>query len=137
MPGAITALMVGLSYIATWYYWDSGLYQGRIETEKSSGGNDILSIFLVAGLVFFMKYFLYELVSRRYARTLATTVVFYGAYVVAICIDAMSIFLSFSPLAAAGFAILAAIVISPVLLCITWVSLLIGATASRNSTSRL
>lgn len=122
--GITVTLYLLLQPLARWYYWDSGL-SSIVPTIRRPAGltiHDVPVALLVAGIVFWLKFFIYDTFGRLMLRRLhgsrQLTWWFYGVYMFGFAIDAFSLFMASRPLSGAGFASLGTILYTPVVLAL-------------------
>lgn len=118
IPTAITVLAVAASFIAPWYYWDSGLYSGGNNIQQPSNEINPAAVVLIIGVAMWLKYFLYERWGKRLLQrgNSVSKIVFWGIYTVSALFDLWFIFTSFTPVVDAGLAVIGIIAWTPYML---------------------
>lgn len=117
---AVVILMAATQLAGFWFH-SAGVYQGGANVPLSEFPEDVDFVFVLtfAATVFGLKYLVYELAVRAFTgnhRTPAIRLCFYAGYATALMIDMVSIFSASKPISDSGFAILAAVFQTPLVL---------------------
>lgn len=117
---AVVILMTATQLAGLWFH-SSGVCQGSANVPLSEFPEDVDFVFVLtfAATMIGLKYLVYELAVRAFtgnSRTPAIRLWFNAGYAAALVIDMASVFSSSKPIADAGFAILAAVFQTPLVL---------------------
>jgi hypothetical protein len=118
--GAVV-ILAATTHLAGFWFHSAGIHQGpaNISLRKFPGDVDFVFVGTFAGSIIGLKYVVYEFTAKvctRNRKTPATRLCFWAGYGIALVIDLASLFLSSEPIADAGFALLAAVLHSPLAL---------------------
>ncbi|TDK27972.1 hypothetical protein E2F48_02370 [Arthrobacter crusticola] len=114
-------ILAAVAHLAGFWFHSAGVYEGpaNVQIRKFPEDVDFLFVGTFAASIIGLKYVVYEFTARAFGRSRgsrATRVCFYTGYVIALAIDMASLFLSSEPVADAGFALLGAVLKSPLVL---------------------
>lgn len=123
LPFIISIAVYATLFVASWYYWDSGWYTEAPRTARTAMNIDAKSVAIgvsIIGVFVGLKFFIYEMIAQsifpRSSRRMYANICFYGIYLLAAANDIVAAFLSAQPVVDGGFAALAIIFYSPVIL---------------------
>lgn len=116
IPALLLVIFSLYPSVAAWYYWHSGLYEGKIQVIEAEP--HVIANFTFFFFLIFLKYFLYEISVRRNARKGSSLLwsLFLLSYSLAITVDIFSLYAGSQPNVAAGFAVISMVTISPAIL---------------------
>ena len=117
---AAVVVISATDLVARWFY-SSGVYQDSSNLPLRNFPQDVDFFFVLtfAATLIGLKYLIYDLSVRaltRHYRSPAILVWVYAGYLAALSLDMAAVFFSSTPVADAGFAILAVILQSPLVL---------------------
>ncbi|MHA7262231.1 hypothetical protein ACX80W_03390 [Arthrobacter sp. TMN-37] len=129
-------VLAAAAHLAGLWFHSSGVYHGpaNVPLTQFPEDADFGFVLTFAASIIGLKYVVYELIARTFSRNFesrAARACFYAGYVVALMIDLASLFSSSEPIADAGFALLAAVLCSPVVL-IVCAAVIVGITCWAN-----
>lgn len=135
----ITVAIILATVLLSVFYYSSELYTGprNARLPELPRGDEIFSLLWMAFLIVGLKYLIYDGTTLKFRRKLssrAADVVFYAGYGLALAIDVYAVFISSAPLADAGFAVLATIMYSPVVMIAALIAL--SVMSARHSSAR-
>lgn len=118
---ALVVVLAASTQLASLWFHSSGVYRGPANNplRQFPGDVDFFFIITFAATVIAPKYVLYELAVRAFIGTYksrAIRLIFYAGYTAALGLDMAAIFSAAKPTADAGFAILAAVFQTPMVL---------------------
>lgn len=118
--GAVVILAAATHLAGLWFH-SSGIYQGPANVPLSQFPENVDFAFALtfAATMIGIKYVVYQLAVRAFTgsyKSPAIGLCFYAGFAAALVIDMVSIFSSSKPIADAGFAILAAVFQTPLVL---------------------
>lgn len=97
-------------------YYGSPLYDNPYANGQGGFFDDFISMFLTIALILAGKYFIYDslasIVRRKYPNLVAT-IIFYICFVGVLLFDTNILFVASAPVTDSGFAMLAAVIITP------------------------